>query len=249
MSLTPRSKRYAFALVHPTFVFFMVLMGSTPPSVLAQDANDSHWGLSASFTPVWTSDDEFREKILNLEGEGTVEGTEFTIGFVRGSTGGGDWGVSYVRKPFKDGSGTIRIDESCFDTSCSTTTRRLVTQDVMVTGPEFHWFRPFGTIKGRVQIGINVGGGVGFVRGTIDQTTDFVNSFTLPNGQVVVTSNRDVFSGPATDVMYSIVPLIKAEAQGAIIVAPGFKIKIGGGLNFPSVATVRIGAVYLFGAN
>jgi hypothetical protein len=64
-----------------------------------------------------------------------------------------------------------------------------------------------------------------------------------------VNSNQEVFSRPATDVMYSIVPLIKAEAQGAVILAPGFKIKVAGGLNFPSVATVRIGLVYLFGAN
>ena len=60
--------------------------GFSPAIASAQ----SHWGASVSLTPEWTSHDRIRETILGFEGEGSIEGKEFTVGVVRGSTRGGD---------------------------------------------------------------------------------------------------------------------------------------------------------------
>jgi hypothetical protein len=52
----------------------------------------------------------------------------------------------------------------------------------------------------------------------------------------------------AKDEWLAIFPLAKLEAEGAVILAPGLKVKIAGGLNFPSLGA-RVGVVYLIGAN
>jgi len=50
------------------------------------------------------------------------EGSELSIGFVRGTTRGDELGVSYVRKPIKDRNETIAINESdCDQGFCFTT--------------------------------------------------------------------------------------------------------------------------------
>src|SRR5262245_39195147 len=75
--------------------------------VLVMSASDgfaqnerSYWGASVSGTPAWDTAQQVKD-LLGDEGD-VIEwkGKEFTIGFVRGSTLGGDLGVSYVRKPF-----------------------------------------------------------------------------------------------------------------------------------------------------
>jgi hypothetical protein len=128
-----------------------------------QGTDDSHWGVAASSTPTWTLAEPIR-KVL-FEGEGTMKGSEFTIGLVRGSTRGGDWGVSFVRKPFKDGSGDTTSDLQCFITPaqplCATVTKSTLTQGADLNGVQVHWFIAFATIKNRVQVGLNVGGRVG----------------------------------------------------------------------------------------
>lgn len=54
-----------------------------------------------------------------MDWSGEIEGSELTIGIVRGSTRGGEWGVSFVQKPFEDGSTSVRVDESCENGFCS----------------------------------------------------------------------------------------------------------------------------------
>ena len=92
-----------------------------------------------------------------------IDGSEFSVGFVRGSQFGGDLGVSYVRKPWKDGSTITEVSEDCFNqaqTLCRPRTEATETQNVVQSGVEVHWFVRFVNIKQRVQIGLNVAGGI-----------------------------------------------------------------------------------------
>jgi hypothetical protein len=233
----------------------VVIVTATPTIARAQSAEESHWGLTASFTPTWTAHDKFRETLLNFEGTGTVEGSEFTIGVVRGRSLGGDWGVSFVHKPLKDGSGTVLTEESFSESR--------VAQNVLFKGVEAHWFIPFATIRDRVQIGLNVGGGAGFVEGNILQTQ--ISAFSVPSGlpnfaeqvcsvyppgtcRLTAAGLEITELRPAEDVMYSVTPLIKLELAGAVIVAPGLKVRVSGGLNMPSTSSFRVAVVYLIGA-
>lgn len=207
----------------------------------AEAQDESHWGATVSFSPTATAKDGFfKEMLINFEGEGQVRSSEFTVGLVRGSVRGGDWGVSLVKKSFEDGSSSVVTESSCFGSSCSTFTETRVMRDVLFTGVEFHWAPTFVTIKDRVQVGLNIGGGIAQVSGTIDETqTDQTSGFPPFFYQE---------ARPAKDVLFALQPLLKVEAQGSVIVAPGLKVRIAGGFNAPGMG-VRVAAVYLFGAH
>ena len=234
-----------------SFVLAFALLGAAPALAQQQPGHDSHWGVGFSATPAWTLHDSIR-KIL-FDGDGTIKGSEVTIGLVRGSRLGGDFGVSFVRKPFKDGSGENSSDQRCFGQNntapCVTVTKRTQTQGVYLNGVEGHWFWAIATIKERAQIGLNIGGGVASVKGTIVKTTDGYDfaGFNPQTGVTNLTPVHTVETLLAKDELISIFPLFKLEAEGSVIVARGLKLKVAGGLNFPSVS-MRVGVVYLIGA-
>jgi hypothetical protein len=96
-------------------VLFLSLLLGLPASSSAQYGDESHWGVRVSFAPSWEMPESLREVLFDEDEQGTIKGSEFGIGFVRGSMRGGDWGVSYVRKPWDDGSGTTSTGVDCFD--------------------------------------------------------------------------------------------------------------------------------------
>jgi hypothetical protein len=198
--------------------------------------------VTASFSPTAKAHDSYRELVYDFEGSGSVKSSEFTIGFVRGSTRGGDWGVSFVRKPLQDGSQVTESETDCFQpSSCSTFTYTKTMRNVVLTGVEFHWAPTFVTIANRVQIGINIGGGIASASGDIEEV--FVNEFTDPN--IPDMTNTDLT--PANEYLFKPQPLGKVEAQASFILAPAFKVRVAGGFNAPGYG-VRFAAVYLIGA-
>jgi hypothetical protein len=228
-----------------------VLVGLMPVPVRAQ-GDPSHWGVSASFTPEWTLMEPLRNVMFDQEG--TLRGKEFTIGFVRGSTRGGDWGVSFVRKPFTDGSGSIEVDSECFPppaqpNQCATTRSTSLTRGVYLNGVQVHWFIRFVNIKERVQVGLNVGGGIATFKGEVVETEDGfdVRGFNPQTGRVTLVPYHTEETFTAKEELMPLFPLAKLEAEGAIILTPALKLKIAGGLNFPSTS-FRTGVVYLLGA-
>src|SRR5262245_47834291 len=94
---------------HGRCVAILASLIALPMMLFAQSTNDSHWGIAASVTPKWQSQTSLTRIIDG--GDGTFQGSDLTVGFVRGSTHGGDWGVSFVQKPFKDGV-VSRVNEN-----------------------------------------------------------------------------------------------------------------------------------------
>jgi hypothetical protein len=238
IACSPRSfARSARSLV-PKFLFLVLVVAGIPAPVQAQLSTTSHWGVGVSFTPTWKPLDNLKE--VFVEEEGSLEGTEFTIGIARGSMSGGDWSVSYVQKPIKD-TAFVESEQFCDPFGCETHTRTLAFQDVLLKGVEFVWSKPIVTLANRVQIGVNVGGGAAWTHGTIEETFDHVRTGQFPF------SSQDVVTGPAKDTLWPVYPQGKVEAMGAFILAPGLKVKVQGGFNFPA-ASFRVSAVYLIGA-
>jgi hypothetical protein len=182
-------------------------------------AQDSYWGLSASFTPSWKANDRF--KVLFQADELDLSGSEFRVGVVRGRTLGGDWGLSLVRKSLKDG-GVVDGENG----------RYVLGSDVTLLGGTIDKFAVFGTIKDRVQIGMLLGIGAAQIKGAA----------VLEGTGPVAAKEALGFAG--RDIKFS--PLARLELAVAVIVVEGFKIRASGGLSYPGLSTFSIGGVYLF---
>ena len=193
----------------------------------AQD-RDSHWGVSFGFTPRWTASESSTPVgvLWDDVDELDLSGSALRVGIIRGSELGGDWGVSFVRRRLRD--------HSVIDFT-SAGDARYVTDGVALSGVEVHKFSPFVTVAGTVQVGLEYGGGVGMLA-----------------GDAVATNRPDIGTRDVTDALRAhgipIVPLARAELAAAVIAAPGLKVRIKGGLNFPGLQTFSVTINYLFGS-
>jgi hypothetical protein len=140
---------------------------SVVPSMAA--AQGSSWGVIGSVTPTWNRASSLgmdRLAVLLFDADTVdLKGSEFTIGIARGRDLGGDWGVSFLRKRVNDGSRVESLEQFCESGKCFTQGESRITRNVVLNGLEVHKFVPFGTIKRRVQIGLNVGFGFGSLSG------------------------------------------------------------------------------------
>jgi hypothetical protein len=209
---------------------FLVLAG--PRLALAQ-IDDAAWGVTAAFTPRWRVPAfvEGRFDITSVN----VTGRELRVGVVRGTTFGGEWGMSLVHK---------RLGEtSAVTVAGADGTASFVTEDSELLGVEVHRFFPFARIGGRVQVGVNLAGGVaqvrGFVRGEYDPLSADAESFTA------LVRSRDVFEYTGRDVSW--VPIAKVQVAVATLIGERAKVRVGGGLNLPGYELVNVSFSYLLG--
>ncbi len=198
------------------------------PGDAGAQGRDSHWGVSFGLTPRWTATGSSMPVGILWDNVDEIDlsGSELRVGIIRGSELGGDWGISFVRRTFRDGS--VLDFTSAGDA-------RYVTDGVSLTGVEIHRFSPFVTVAGRVQVGMEYGGGVGTLAGA-----------------GIATNRPDIGTRDVTDALRAhgipIVPLARAELAAAIVAAPGVKVRIKGGLNFPGLQTFSVTVNYLFGS-
>ena len=207
----------------------------------------SSWGVAGSVTPQW----QVPTRLAKLfDGTVDIKGADFSIGFVRRRDLGGDWGVSYIRKPLKDGSLVEQLKPRCMSNGCFQSGTSYTTQGVALSGVEIHKYLPFVTIKQRVQIGMNFAGGIGQFKGNLVTNDYQVNStFDQRTNAQNGTQTLTISTQPAKDlVSISTLPLANIQAAVAVLVAPGLKVRFAGGLDFPGYNVFNITAVYLFGA-
>ena len=248
MVRSPRRVRLGSSLVG--FILGVVALLAIASPAAAQSSDPSKWGVKVSFVKDWTMADQVKDLLAGGEdgSELRIDGSEFEIGFVRGSRLGGDWGVSFVRKPFKDGSGETKTDEDCFNqaqTICRPRTEVSATENVVLTGVEVHWFVRFVNIKERVQIGLNVAGGIAQTSGQIVTTTDrFEPTGFNQSGPTGFTQVHEVETKEAKDELFPYFPQGKLEVVGSVIVLPKLKIQVAHGLNFPAFCPRIMGVVF-----
>jgi len=224
-------------------------VGATPAFAQEKQPNPSHWGASFSVAPGWDLAPQLKKLIQNDSTSVDIQGSEFAVGIVRGSRRGGDWGVSFISKPFKDGSSFVSTDQTCFQTSCLPTTETYAMQGVKLTGIEVHRFIRIANITKYAQVGVNVAGGIAKLSGTVVRTQDdYDTTFNPQTGRVTVVPTHTVETKDAATELFPKFPLIKIELEGAAVITPALKATISGGLNFPGMG-MRAGLVYLFGAH
>jgi hypothetical protein len=195
-------------------------------------AAEDQWGLSVGLTPTWQTGAPVR--YLFAADAIEMRGSEVRFGVVRGDLFGGDWGFSFVDKSIDEDS-SLQVDrDGCALTPCGTFYRAHA--QTRLTGVEFHQFRPFMTWRERIQVGMVGAVGVGWLRGTIDKRT----TSALGEVDAGVVPADELFPPSA-----SVVPLMKLEVAATGIVAPGLKIRVGGGFSMPGYHTFGITASYL----
>jgi hypothetical protein len=195
----------------------------------------TYWGVDGGVEPSWVVPSAF--KTLFDANSVAVKGSEFRIGFVRGSIMEGDWGVSLVHKGVSDNSSVSRLQSS----QCNGCGNFFTTSGASMTGVEIHKFVPFGTIRRRVQIGMNFAGGVGELNGTAHETS------VSRSGTVSQDVDASTLFAPGGKVIKA-VPLGKIEFAVAGILAPDLKIRASGGFDMPGYDKFSLTLVYLFGA-
>ena len=250
MSLTDPScvrQRSLVPVVLSTTIMFLAI--ASPALAQSKPDDPSFWGVKASFVTGWEMSEDVKD-LLGAEDDEIVNfsGDEFNIGIVRGSRLGGDWGVSFVRKPFDDGSGVTEVDEDCFNaaqTICRPRTEVSSTKDMILNGVEVHWFIRFVNIKQRVQLGLNLAGGIAWPSGQVVVTnTSFQPTGFNQNGPTGFIPVQEVETRESKDEFLPYWPLGKVEGMGSLILAPKFKLQAAYGLNFPAISWRVMGVVF-----
>jgi hypothetical protein len=241
----------------------VVTMGlGTVGAASAQSGNQSAWGLRATFVPSWKVPESVTEVgfLQDFIGEGSeVSGGEFSVGVVRGSRFGGDWGLAYFRKSLSD-STRIEIDngESCASfgaaVQCGPNRDVYTTRGGAFQGVELHKFVPWVTIKRRAQIGMNLGLGAMTVSGgrvtkSSTSTTFQFDPVTRQNVLSTTQSTEELDGkGFLEDLgVPSILPVAKLELAVTGILARNFKVRASGGVNLPGAQVFSVTGIYLFG--
>lgn len=213
------------------FLFAGLLLIAAPGFAQVDQAT---WGVTGGLTPTWRMPGGLLESAFGAQ-KIDLHGQEFEIGLVRGRKNGGEWGVSLVRKRFSKDA-TVVLSGKSGQGSFTTT-------DAELLGFEVHRFFAFATIADKAQIGINVAGGVGQLRGFVDAS--YIPSNTADLRAAAPVRAVDIFDFIDKDITK--LPLLKVELAVAALAGDRVKVRIGGGFNFPGFQVVSVTFSYLMG--
>lgn len=229
-------------------------IGVAPAFAQTPEENKSRWGVSFSATPRW---DTFGPvKKLSTAETLDLHGSEFTIGIIRGSDNGGDWGISLVRRTVASDSSVSIVTRTheiggffeeprfFYDTIAHSL------QSATMTGLEVSKYTPFLKTR-RVQAGVTFAAGFAKASGmTVSVYTTYDNgpnqnwSDPVPRVETRELPAKEVFKDTLS--LSSPLPIGRLEATVGIRATSQLKMKVGGGIAFPGKAVFRVGVNYLF---
>lgn len=237
------------------FSLFLVFY-SFPANLFGQETK---WGLGFNFDPRWRTPQGVK-KLFDAANAKTflLEGREVKVGVLRGRIYSGDWGFAFVYKKFNNNSlidrsgGLVRMD----DGSLRVRPDIVYLEGVSLMGIEAHKFVPFTTIKKRLQIGMNFGGGVASISGSATRRYAFVTSEFIPGPRpwdpptikTIWEDRVEKINGAKAllNKNISVLPLVKMQGVVAFIPSANFKIKVASGINFPGTQIAEVSFAYFF---
>ena len=192
--------------------------------------DDTSWGITAGVSPRWSMPGTLLAELFDATTL-DVKGPEFRVGVIRGTTLGGEWGVSLIHKRLSKES-TLAIEGS-------DDVLLVVADDAELLGLEVHRFFPFARAGEHVQIGANLGGGIAQLRGFVTGSYRGITStdFTLRFPEAFVAAGREI----------DWLPLARAELAAAALVGERLKVRVSGGFNMPGFQVVSLSFSYLLG--
>jgi hypothetical protein len=264
---------------HRAVIIAVVLLASSS-TARAQNPPTS-WGVVGTFVPEWHIPPpletiaalHFSEDDIAIDKQ-NLQGIEFRLGVARGRARSGDWGVSFLRRTFDDVATAGISGGGCIGNlaalQCEDFGTELTRRNVLLSGVEAYKFMPFVTIAERVQVGLNVAGGFGFMSGNVDtKTTNTKYTCAFPPGVFpepegsdepfaackggTISNVRTIETGRSTADVSRILksdskmlPIGKVELGAAVIAGPRVKVRVAGGFSYPGVNAVSISGVYFF---
>jgi hypothetical protein len=191
--------------------------------------DDTSWGITGGVSPRWSMPGTLLADLFDASTL-DVKGPEFRVGIIRGTTLGGEWGVSLIHKRLSK--------ESTLEIEGSNDVLTVIADDAELIGVEVHRFFPFAR-AGRVQIGANLGGGIAQLRGFVTgiQLGATSSSFSLPFPEAFVVAGREI----------DWLPLGRAELGAATLIGERLKIRVSGGFNMPGFQVISLSFSYLLG--
>ena len=210
-------------------ITFVVLLSGSPASAqFLEQFEESLWGVQASLTPEWRSAGLARD-ILGLE-KFDLSGSDFSVGFARGRTRSGHWGVSFLRQEWREVSVCAVLE--CFG----------ATGSVQLRGIAANWFVPFGSpfAGDRLQVGMHVDAGAGWFQGNVRVDEVFGQGVPLDREGTQVPAQELLLDGWQSVPL----PLVRAEVAIAVTVALGLKVIGSGGYGFPFRRRFGISVAY-----
>lgn len=217
----------------PVVIAALVLacLAAAPDTASAQIDQPS-WGITGGFAPLWKVPDQLGE--LFDADTLDIKGQEFRIGLIRGTTFGGEWGVTLVHKRLsKEGIVAVRQSNDVIS---------VVTDDAEMLGVEVHRFFSF-VRAGRAQIGLNVGGGLAQMRGFVTGSVD-------PGDGTAIRARigfSELFSLAGQELDFF--PLARAEVAVAALVGDRVKVRVGSGFNMPGIQLASVSVSWLLGTD
>jgi phage antirepressor YoqD-like protein len=216
-------------MTHRFVALFALGCALLVPMPAAAQIDDTSWGVTGGFSPQWAVPGDWLAGLFDAKTI-DVKGPEFRLGIVRGTTMGGEWGVSLIHKRLSKQS-TVAV-------SGNNDLLTVVANDAEMLGVEAHRFIPFTRIN-KVQVGVNLGAGIaqlrGFVTGSYVGTTS--TDFTLPFPDALAVTGREI----------DWIPVGRAELAAATLVGERLKVRVSGGFNMPGFQVVSLSFSYLLG--
>ncbi len=210
--------------------FLLVVCVLALPARAQAQIDDTSWGITAGVSPRWSMPGTLLAELFDATTL-DVKGPEFRVGVIRGTTLGGEWGVSLIHKRLSK--------ESTLEIEGSNDVLVVLADDAELLGLEVHRFFPFARAGEHVQVGVNLGGGIAQLRGFVTGSLRGVTStdFTLPFPEAFVTAGREI----------DWLPLARAELAAAALVGERVKVRVSGGFNMPGFQVVSLSFSYLLG--
>ena len=216
-------------MMRPSAILVLLACLVIVPARAHAQIDDTTWGITAGVSPQWSIPGDWLADVFDATSL-DVKGPEFRVGVIRGTTNGGEWGVSLIHKRLSK--------ESEFDIEGTNNTLKVVADDAEMIGVEVHRFFPFAR-AGRVQIGVNLGGGIAQLRGFVSgvQVGPTSTNFTLPFPEAFVVAGSEI----------DWIPLARAELGAATLIGDRLKIRVSGGFNMPGFQVISLSFSYLLG--
>jgi len=205
------------------FLGCLAFVATAVPAAAQYASEPKPWGVIASMAP-WSADDRF--KVLYDAHSLDMSGIDLRVGVTRGGALGNEWALMFTQRTISEGSTIVNYKNETFR----------FRSGVKLTGFMAEQFGAFGTIAERVQIGGVIGGGLARAEG---MGVALSTGTEIEAGEILTLFARPV----------SFQLLLRAELAVGIKVAPGTKLRVSGGFDWPGTTTFSITGMYFFGDN